>query len=571
MRAMMIAALLLVALAANSRAQESIPPEVLKKVKQASVFVKVSLGPLESSGSGFAVQTDGETVHIVTNQHVVAKPDVQITGPLPFGFRGRERLELQRIQIAIQNLEPEVSVVFNSGASDEQVVKAETIALDQERDLAILKVTGVRSAPEPIPLDTEYRPVETTPIFTFGFPFGEALSKTKGNPAITVGRGSVSSLRRDDQGDDSVVQIDGALNPGNSGGPVVDAKGRLVGVAVATIKGSGIGFAIPPATLTKMLAGRISGVEVAVRPDKDNLSLDISVMLLDPFRKVKEVAVHCIPGDVKTPVPVPQKPLDGSKKIELVVQNGKATGTWSVPSADKPAVVSLQPVYVGGDGKTYYMAATQHRLTASLAPQVGVRPARPLPRPVALATRKVHPGAIGQTGERLLAGGVFVLNERRPAVGFGVVQTGDTTMEFTYFTIVRLPSDTFKRTSFVTRDKSADSQTRTAYGAYFDDQSLTIEHAYAIEKETLRNEQLTIEEQNFNPADGRLLLIDLSAATPRIVQKKIDLPAALALVPLDDEHILELADKTLDELVKKNDDVRAFTSGKKLPGERSGK
>ena len=39
------------------------------------------------------------------------------------------------------------------------------------------------SAPEPIPLDVAFKPAETTPVFTFGFPFGEALSKTKGKPA----------------------------------------------------------------------------------------------------------------------------------------------------------------------------------------------------------------------------------------------------------------------------------------------------------------------------------------------------------------------------------------------------
>ncbi len=93
-----------------------------------------------------------------------------------------------------------------------------------------------------VPLDTP-KPSRDDGGLPFGFPFGKALSTTKGNPAVTVGKASVSSLRTGPDGGLAYVQIDGNLNPGNSGGPVVDAKGRLVGVAVATIKdGQGIGW-----------------------------------------------------------------------------------------------------------------------------------------------------------------------------------------------------------------------------------------------------------------------------------------------------------------------------------------
>jgi S1-C subfamily serine protease len=101
-----------------------------------------------------------------------------------------------------------------------------------------------------LPRPVEFREtpdrVETMPVYTFGYPFGEALSTSHGNPAITVGRASVSSIRRDDFGRLVAVQIDGALNPGNSGGPVVDVKGRLIGVAVSTIRRAHIGQVIPP-------------------------------------------------------------------------------------------------------------------------------------------------------------------------------------------------------------------------------------------------------------------------------------------------------------------------------------
>jgi hypothetical protein len=455
-----------------------------------------------------------------------------------------------------------VTVVFNSGADKEQTLKAETIAVDKTRDLAILKVTGVNAVPTPIPLDVEFKPVETTPVFIFGFPFGEALWKGKGNPAITVGRGAVSSLRRDEAGEDGVVQIDGALNPGNSGGAVVDAAGRLVGVARATIWGTGIGFAIPPVTLHKMLAGRTVDLHVSHRAEPDRLAVDIAVTLVDPLRKIASVAVHCVPHEVKPIHPAPQQPLEQSEKIELKVESRKAAGTWIVPkAAGKPAVVSLQPVLTDIEGNVFYLAATHYRF--SPAASTPGRPTLPLPRSAIAGNRKVHAGASSTIGEKTLTGGILVLGERRQGIAFGVVQTGEATMEFTYFALVRLPAATFRRTSFVTRNKTTGDLTRAVYGAYLDDESLTIEHARASEKLPLENEELTILDEKFNPANGRLFLVDMNGASPTVVQQKFDLPAALPRDPLDDEHIFKLADRTLAELVKSHKEVQAFVEGKK--------
>jgi S1-C subfamily serine protease len=563
-RSLAIAVIFVLGTAFPATAQDPIAPDVLQKLKQAAVFVKVSLGPLDLTGSGFVLQTAGQDVYIATNEHVVAKPNLEIPGLSPLGLRGRDLLELRRIQAAIQNLEPEVSVVFNSGTPDEQVLKAQTLAADKELDLALLKVSGVKRIPEPIQLDTAFQPTETTPVFIFGFPFGDALSKSKGNPAITVGRGTISSLRRDDQGEESSVQIDGALNPGNSGGPVVDAKGRLVGVAVATIKGSGIGFAIPPAKLQKMLSGGVSEVKLVDRSTREALVVEITLTLLDPFHKIRQIAVHCVTRDLKTGVPPPQQPLDGSQKVELVLKDGKATGTWNVQNtADKPAVISLQPAVIDDQGNTVYLAATRHPF-ASVPPLASrPRPTIPAPRPLAAASRKVHHGATNDLGDGQLTGGVLVF-DRNPAVGFGVVQTGEQTMDFTYVALVRLPSVNFGRTSFVTRNKQADSESRVFYGAYLDDQTMTVEHRYTAENGKLREEQLTVLDQSFQLHEGRLFLVDLQGATPRVVQKKIDLPARLPLAPIDDEHLLELADKTLDGLLK-DDAVRAFVKDGKLP------
>ena len=75
----------------------------------------------------------------------------------------------------------------------------------------------------------------TAPVTAFGFPFGHLTAVAAAAPDITVIRSRVTSLRME-AGKLRFVQFDGQLNPGNSGGPVLDDEARVVGVAVATIR-----------------------------------------------------------------------------------------------------------------------------------------------------------------------------------------------------------------------------------------------------------------------------------------------------------------------------------------------
>ena len=84
---------------------------------------------------------------------------------------------------------------------------------------------------------------ELQAVVAFGFPFGRALA-TEGYPAITVSGVKISSLRRRN-GALHRIQLEGALNPGNSGCPVLDESGYVIGVVVGGIPGSGLAEAIP--------------------------------------------------------------------------------------------------------------------------------------------------------------------------------------------------------------------------------------------------------------------------------------------------------------------------------------
>lgn len=117
-----------------------------------------------------------------------------------------------------------------------------TIGLDIENDLALLKVKGARM--QPLPVGNSSTLVIGDDVFAVGNPKG-----LEG----TFSQGIVSSIRRD--GSDSVIQITAPISPGSSGGPVLNAQGEVVGVAVGGItSGQALNFAIPASYLKTLIA-----------------------------------------------------------------------------------------------------------------------------------------------------------------------------------------------------------------------------------------------------------------------------------------------------------------------------
>ncbi len=183
-----------------------------------------------------------------------------------------------------------IQAVFSSGNADEVIADAEIVAALPGMDLAMLRVSGIKHLPKPVTLAADIELMETASIYSFGFPFGQLLSLSDGNPAVTVAKGSLSSLRRNKAGELVAIQIDGALNPGNSGGPVTDREGRVIGVARAAIKGAQIGFAIPAAEVLKLINGVIADSKVhVVRLGAAAPELHVEVTLADPLLRLRSI------------------------------------------------------------------------------------------------------------------------------------------------------------------------------------------------------------------------------------------------------------------------------------------
>ena len=177
----------------------------------------------QSLGSGFVIDKAG---HIVTNYHVI---------------QGAKK----------------VQVSF----SGQDEITATVVGKDPSTDVAILKIDAHARALNPLELGNSDAVVVGDSVDAIGNPFGFTRTLTTG---------VVSAVQRQIEAPNSLpidhaIQTDAAINHGNSGGPLIDAQGRVIGVTSQISTGStgqqgsvGIGFAIPINTVRSVAAQIIS-------------------------------------------------------------------------------------------------------------------------------------------------------------------------------------------------------------------------------------------------------------------------------------------------------------------------
>jgi S1-C subfamily serine protease len=252
------------------------PAAAIDTAGRATVLIKVERmyhsEEFSTYGSGFFVHRDG---YILTNWHVTAQQ-------IEFRHRGRER----EVSTAITDL----TVVVDSGTPQEKRVPAQVISSDRERDLALLKIPHRSTVWLEIDGAAEVR--LTDQCWVVGFPFGDFLAADlwsdaddDSNPEVTVNPGHVTSLRHEASGALGLIQTDAAVNPGNSGGPMLDSEGRTVGVVVAKIQGGqGIGFAIAPRVVSRFLdtrAFRVTFDPTVVHPSLEQIRVSVVPLLAE--------------------------------------------------------------------------------------------------------------------------------------------------------------------------------------------------------------------------------------------------------------------------------------------------
>ncbi len=368
-------ALLALGCAATSSAQPVLPDAVLRQLKDATVFVRVTLatptGALaRTNGSGFLIHRSGTTGLIVTCAHVV------MPGGMPSG---------------------PVTVVFDSGTPTETAVAADLVGTDDANDLAILKVEH-RRLPRPLDLATASDLRETMPVFIAGYPFGKALALDSGNPSVTISTGTISSFRQTKDGE--LIQFTGQVDPGNSGGPIVDERGALVGVAVFKVAGAQLGMAVPRETVQATLVGQVQNVvfdRLAV--EEGEVRYRVTVHVLDPLGKLKSATLLTIPTEAApTGRGEAGRPADGriARKMTehpLQLGVGRATGEVTLPvDGTEPVKYYYQVRYTTAGGKPRYTPANEYTVrTTDTPPPRARRRGRETPPETAAASQPAPP------------------------------------------------------------------------------------------------------------------------------------------------------------------------------------
>jgi S1-C subfamily serine protease len=178
------------------------------------------------SGSGFVWDDRG---HVVTNFHVVQDSDSQ-------------------------------KVTLGDATFD-----AKTVGFARDQDLAVLRIQAPSEKLVPIRLGTSASLQVGQKVYAIGNPFGFDYTATNGIVSAlgrTIRSPSNASIF-------DVIQTDAAINMGNSGGPLLDSSGRLIGVNTAIYSPSGasagIGFAVPVDTVSRIVPELIAHGRV-VRP-----------------------------------------------------------------------------------------------------------------------------------------------------------------------------------------------------------------------------------------------------------------------------------------------------------------
>jgi S1-C subfamily serine protease len=210
----------------------------------------------QALGSGFVVDKAG---HIVTNYHVIQGAD-------------------------------EIRVSF----SNQDTVEAQLVGSDPSTDLAVLQVDTSASALTPLPLGDSNKVEVGDAVVAIGNPFG--LDRTATSGIVSALQRLITAPNR--YTIDHVIQTDAPINHGNSGGPLLNSRGQVIGVNTQIETGGsgsgnvGIGFSVPSNTVKDVVAqimrtGRvdhaylgISGQAVSpVVADKYNLAVAKGVLV----------------------------------------------------------------------------------------------------------------------------------------------------------------------------------------------------------------------------------------------------------------------------------------------------
>ena len=289
----------------------------------------------QAQGSGFVIDSDG---HIVTNDHVVENAD-------------------------------SVSVRFWNG----NTYDASVVGTDPSTDLAVIKVDAPSSVLHPVSLGDSSSVQVGDPVVAIGSPFG--LEETVTSGIVSALHRQIEALNQFTIND--TIQTDAAINHGNSGGPLFNAAGQVIGVnsqiAGQTGANVGIGFAIPSDTVRSIADTLISSGKV------EHAYLGVSV------QEIPATVAHDLnltegveTTDVKSGTPAQKAGLKGATGKKMVQGTQYATGGDVITAIDGQKVKTSEGVQLAIDahhpGDTIEITYWRKGETKTVSVKLATRP-----------------------------------------------------------------------------------------------------------------------------------------------------------------------------------------------------
>jgi serine protease Do len=276
------------------KAVEKVSPSVVsvstKRLMRADRF---NTFEMTGAGSGIIMNPDG---YVLTNNHVV---------------EGTKKVDVY--------------------LCDGQKYEGFVVGTDPSTDIAVVKINGKNF------YSGEFGNSDTLRPGQLAIAIGNSLGLT-GGPSVTIG--VISAIRRNIPSQNGVmenmIQTDAAVNPGNSGGPLIDSEGRIIGINNAIIPyAQGIGFAIP-INIAKDVANELIIHGQVTRPWLGILGMDMNPTLASYYNLASDKgalvvqinenspAYHAglVPGDII--LKIGEKPVKGMEDMRQMIWKRKS-------------------------------------------------------------------------------------------------------------------------------------------------------------------------------------------------------------------------------------------------------
>jgi hypothetical protein len=238
----------------------------------------------------------------------------------------------------------ELTLVLNPSLKTEKTYPARVVRSDSDLDLALMHIENVKDLPA-LALGSDDGLEEQMDAMAFGFPLVESSSRGHdGHASISVNAGSITALRRQD-GHLKEIQLDAELNPGNSGGPVLDSRGKVIGVVRSGLVARGLGRtginqAIPVGEVRRFLA----------RPEVEFNPPALSPGNLHKPTLFEAKVVPMLPSSRSLTVDLTLKPSHGDEQVVRMKASGTSHQVTAVPVPLPPGALRLRLLAVFGDG-----------------------------------------------------------------------------------------------------------------------------------------------------------------------------------------------------------------------------